>query len=278
MPFAYRHVPSLLCVFLAVAMGAAEGVASQQAPAEPAGAAARLRARAPEVRVTDDRIALALERLIAASPTANEALNALSRSGLQVAIGSPSQLATLPDSAGGPAAEERRALLGTPTGRTGTDEPSVAWVVFRASGPAPIQGQPDGGTVERVWLAIEIDSVEAWIRNAYRRDSQSRIEQDLLAILAHEFVAHVGSVAATRRMQDFCDDPTPEQRREAARPLSWGEPPPLNHPSTACSLRVENRVRREINRALELRGNQALPVRRSYTLEVMHFARARLRG
>lgn len=44
----------------------------------------------------------------------------------------------------------------------------------------------------------------------------------------------------------------------------------------ACPIHVENRVRREVNQALDLKGDRALPLRTNYSLEVMNFARAHL--
>jgi hypothetical protein len=119
------------------------------------------------------------------------------------------------------------------------------------------------GTVERAWVAVEADSVELWIRNAGEGDVEWRIDQDFLAILAHEFVAHVGSIAATKQLEDFCDDPPTGADFSDSREL-------------ACSIRVENQVRRELNRALGLKGDRALPLRTNYSLEVMNFARAHL--
>jgi hypothetical protein len=66
--------------------------------------------------------------------------------------------------------------------------------------------------VERVWLAIEVDSIERWIRATGWDEADARIRADLLATLAHEFVAHVGSIAASRRLADFCDDPHGAER------------------------------------------------------------------
>jgi hypothetical protein len=117
--------------------------------------------------------------------------------------------------------------------------------------------------VERAWVAVEADSIELWIRNAGGKDVDWRIDQDFLAVLAHEFVAHVGSIAATRRVEDFCDDPLTDAE------LS-------DSPEMACSIRVENQVRRELNQALGLKGDRALPIRTDYSLEVMNFARAHL--
>jgi hypothetical protein len=112
-------------------------------------------------------------------------------------------------------------------------------------------------------VAIEADSVELWIRKAGGKDVDWRIDQDFLAILAHEFVAHVGSIAATRRLEDFCDDPLSDTQVSDPREM-------------ACSIRVENQVRRELNQALGLEGDRALAIRTNYSLEVMNFARAHL--
>ncbi|MBV9772594.1 MAG: hypothetical protein JO040_01505 [Gemmatimonadetes bacterium] len=257
-----RRLPPLVLPFLCALLAGTGGpgaVRAQQPSAAP-------RPAAPELRVTDPRLAAALERLAAGSPTAAGVLDRLAASGLPVTIGSPAQLAALPDSAGGPAGDERRALLSAPGPRDRSGEPPIAWVMLRA-----------GTAVERAWVAVEVDSVEAWNRRGGGRDADARIEQDLLAILAHEFVAHVGSVAGTRRVADFCDDPTPAQRGRSARALARGEAPPSDGEAASCALRVENRVRRELNRGLDLRGDRALPERESYALDVMNFARARAR-
>jgi hypothetical protein len=107
-----------------------------------------------------------------------------------------------------------------------------------------------------------VDSIERWIRATGWEDAEARIRADLLATLAHEFVAHVGSIAESRRLADFCDDPPP------------GHGPRTSRHDAAFSIRVENRVRRELNRGLDLRGAARLPERRSYALDVMNFARA----
>src|SRR5690606_24081459 len=104
--------------------------------------------------------------------------------------------------------------------------------------------------VARVWLAIEADTVESWIRQAGFPDVEQRVHQDYLAILAHELVAHIGSIALSRQMGDLCDDPTPEQRARSAAALSRGDPEPVDGDSAACALQVENQVRREINEVL----------------------------
>jgi hypothetical protein len=223
------------------------------------------------LRVTDARLAHALGVLVSASTTAAAALGSLSAGGLPVVIGTPAQLAALPGTAGGPDDGELHALLyGTESGRDDAGS-AVASVVFRAASSG---GGPRSAVVERAWIAVEVDSVEAWVRRAGYRDAEERIHHDLLAILAHEFVAHVGSVAGTRRMADLCDDPTPAQRRRSGEARARGEAPPLDGEMASCALRVENRVRREVNRALGLRAHRALPPRYSYSLESMNFARA----
>jgi hypothetical protein len=246
-----RRIRALTFSWMVGALGAACPVAGQAA-----GAAAPL----PNVRVTDARLVTALERLVAASPTAARVMDALRASGLEVALGTPAQLASLPDAEGGPAPEERSALLSDPSTAPTPDEPPIAWVVFRVDAPPAGAHRGDPGTVDRAWIAVEADSVEAWIRDVTDGDAQRQIQADYMAILAHELVAHVGSVARTRRLADFCDDPPPGtgmDRRELA-----------------CSLRTENQVRRELNRSLGLKGTDAFPERRNYSLEVMNFARA----
>lgn len=256
-PSLYRRVTSALGLALisgGIAPGcgpvAAQDVAKHQAPQ-------------PRLHVTDGRLAAALRDLAAASPSAAWVMDALSTSGLEVAVGTPAELAALPDSEGGPAPGERSALLADPSGNPSPDEPPIAWVVFRVSAPLPDAPAQALGTVDRVWVAIEADSVEVWIRNDGGTDVDWRIHQDFLAILAHEFVAHVGSIAATRRLEDFCDDPLTGAEVADSREMS-------------CSIRVENQVRRELNQALGLKGDRALPRRTDYSLEVMNFARAHL--
>jgi hypothetical protein len=268
--------PAVVAALLAVL--AAAGSARAQPATEPVPATVQgsVGAEVPELRVTDPRLAAALEVLVAASPTAARALEALGRSGLPVAIGTPAQLAALPESAGGPDATERRLLLAAEDESGPLHESPVASVMFRAAGASGHGAEhAPAGLVERVWIAVEVDSVEAWIRGSGQRDADVRIQHDLLAILAHEFVAHVGSVAGTRRMEDLCDDPSPEQRRRSAEARARGEMPPLDGEMASCALRVENRVRGEVNRSLRLRGSRALPPRYGYSLEVMHFARVR---
>ena len=217
----------------------------------------------PKVYVTDGRLAAALRQLVAASPSAARVMEALSASGLEVIMGTPAELAALPDSEGGPAPSERSALLAEAGANSSPEEPPIAWVVFRVSAPPPDAPAQALGTVERAWVAVEADSIELWIRNAGGKDVDWRIDQDFLAVLAHEFVAHVGSIAATRRVEDFCDDPLTDAE------LS-------DSPEMACAIRVENQVRRELNQALGLKGDRALPIRTDYSLEVMNFARAHL--
>ncbi len=214
----------------------------------------------PGLRVIDPRLAAALDRLAEASPSAAAVLRDLAASGLSVAIGTPAELAALPDSEGGPTPDEEDALLAQAGSDPGAGaEPSVAWMVFRVAGPSPDGGLEAMGRVERAWVAVRVDSVAGWIHRAGLADADRLIEDDLLVILAHEFVAHVGSIARSRRLEDFCDDPVLGE--------GTGE--------LACSLRVENRVRRELNRGLGLTGDRRLPQRRSYALDVMNFARAR---
>ncbi len=217
----------------------------------------------PKLHVTDGRLAAALRQLVAASPSAAKVMHALSASGLEVVIGTPAELAALPDSEGGPAPRERSALLADASAISSPEEPPIAWVVFRVNAPPPDAPAQASGMVERAWVAVEADSVELWIREAGGKDTDWRIDQDFLAILAHEFVAHVGSIAATRRLEDFCDDPLSGAGVSGSREM-------------ACSIRVENQVRRELNRALGLKGDRALAVRKNYSLEVMNFARAYL--
>lgn len=217
----------------------------------------------PKLYVTDGRLAAALRQLVAASPSAAKVMDGLSASGLEVVIGTPAELAALPDAEGGPAPRERSALLADASANSSPEEPPVAWAVFRVSAPPPDAPARALGTVERAWVAVEADSVERWIRKAGGKDVDWRIDQDFLAILAHEFVAHVGSIAATRRLEDFCDDPPFGAEVSGSR-------------ETSCSIRVENQVRRELNQTLGLKGDRALPIRTNYSLEVMNFARAHL--
>ena len=107
--------------------------------------------------------------------------------------------------------------------------------------------------------------MERWIEDSGAPNAQEHIRDDFLAILAHEFVAHVGSLARSKRIEDFCDDPPPSADGSAR---SAGD--------LACSLRVENQVRRELNSGLGLEGSHRLPERRSYALDVMYFAKAYL--
>ena len=242
--------------------------AKSDTPVPAPGAADRLRARAPHLQVLDEHLAAALELLVSASPTADRAVDAVVGSGLPVTIGRPAALVALPEAAGGPDASERPWLLAR------ADHAPVAWMVFRATTVFGRSRQLQPRRVERVWVAVEVDSIEAWIRRSGAPEQEAAIQQDLLVALAHEFVAHVGSIARRRRVEDLCDDPSPEQRRISARAAARAGPPPTNGEAAACALRVENRVRRELNRSLGLRGKQALAPRRSYSLEAMRFAAA----
>ena len=200
-----------------------------------------------EVRVTDPRLARAFGRLIDGSPSAARALGDLAASGLPVAIGTPTDLASLPDAEGGPAPVERTALLaGSAPGRT----ESPARVVFRLDRE---------GAIERAWIAVDVDAMDRLEQRAWSGEARERLDDDLLATLAHEFVAHVGSVARTRRVADFCDDPPAGDHADEA---------------LACSLRVENRVRAELNEGLGLTGQRRFPRRDSYSFDVMNFSRA----
>jgi hypothetical protein len=214
----------------------------------------------PTLRVTDGRLASALRQLVTASPSAARVMDALWASGLEVAVGTPAELAALPDWEGGPAPSERDALLSDPSTAPTPDEPPIAWVVFRVS--APPANAPAGavGTVDRVWVSVEADSVEEWIRGVTDGAANRLIRQDYLAILAHELVAHVGSIARTRKLADFCDDPPPSESMDPR--------------AQSCSLRVENQVRKELNHSLGLKGSDKFPERKNYSLEVMNFARA----
>jgi hypothetical protein len=213
-------------------------------------------ANGPAIQVTHPRIAAALEQLAAGSPTAARTLRAIAEGGLPVAIGTPVELAALLEGEEGSAPRERDALLAQLAEGSATD-PSLAWMVFRVA--------PDGeglGRVERAWVVIEVELIARLIHESGDAEAEQRIDADLLAILAHELIAHVGSIAATHRLEDFCDDPTPDASRS-----EWSS-------GLGCALEVENRVRRELNRGLDLEGAARLPRRTSYALDVMNFARA----
>jgi hypothetical protein len=216
-----------------------------------------LSAQHTPLQVTHPRLQAALERLGAGSPTAARTLRALAEGGLPVAIGTPVELAAMLEREGGAAVQEREALLAQLSDGAGA-APAVAWIAFRV---APDAAGLD--RVERAWVVVEVDLIARWIHETGDQEAEARIEADLLAILAHELIAHVGSVATTRRLEDFCDDPVPGARSIAGDP--------------GCSLRMENRIRRELNRGLRLRGAAQLPERRSYALDVMNFARAQRR-
>jgi hypothetical protein len=210
------------------------------------------------VQVTHPRLEAALQLLAAGSPTAARTLAALAESGLPVAVGTPVQLAALLEQEEGPAPRERDALLAQLAAEDAAD-PSMAWMVFRVAPDAEGRDR-----VERAWVVIEVDLIARWIHEADGPEAEEKIEADLLAILAHELIAHVGSVAATRRLEDFCDDPAPDG---AVRAAEWSA-------TLGCALEIENRVRAELNRGLELDGAARLPRRTSYALDVLNFARA----
>lgn len=202
----------------------------------------------PALHVTDSRLAAALSRLVAGSPSAAHALSALAESGLPVAVGRPVDLAAVAPEDGGPEQLERMALLSEADGGAGAADGAFAWVVFRV---APRE------RVERAWVVVDVDRIDAAIRARRAQDADALVESVLTVALAHELVAHVGSVARSRSLADFCDDPAPGTGRRDAQ---------------ACSLQVENRVRRELNRSLGLKGARRLPERQSYALDVMNFA------
>lgn len=203
----------------------------------------------PRVTVTDSRLAAALSRLIAGSPSADAVMDALAASGLPVAIGTPSDLtrsASVDDS--------ESALLPDASGLASSAEPQIAWVAIRVAVPE-VGGL---GTIERVWVVVDADRIAQMIHEQNRPRADDRIEDDLTIALAHELVAHVGSVAGSRRVEDFCDDPVPGSGAEGR---------------LACSLQVENAVRRELNQSLGLRGARRYVDRSSYALDAMNFAR-----
>ena len=235
---ARRGLQALFLLSVAIARAAAPGALSAQAP----------------LQVTHPRLEAALIRLAAGSPTAARTLAALGEGGLPVAIGTPLELAALLEREGGTGAGEREALLAQ-LSASGEAEPAVAWMAFRV---APATDGED--RIERAWVVVEVELISRWIRESGDPDAEARIEADLLAILAHELIGHVGSVAASRRLEDFCDDPAPGARGSSR---------------LGCSLEIENRVRRELNRGLKLQGAARLPERRSYALDVMNFTRAR---
>jgi hypothetical protein len=202
------------------------------------------------VRVTDVRLEAALLRLIQGSPTARSVLAALAESDLPVVVGTHAQLASLPDAEGGPEADERRAMLNQMIGLGDDRELQKAWVAFRAR----VVRQHE--LVERAWILIDVEGIERLIRAQGRPDSEARIQNDLTIALGHELVGHVGSIARTKDLDDFCDDPSPA----ASRLMPLG-----------CSIRVENKVRRELNDNLHLQGARRFQERRSYGLEVMNF-------
>lgn len=218
--------------------------------------------RQSTLHVTDARIDAALTRLAANSATAARALKTILGSGLPVTVGQPLELASLPTDEGGPDPLERDALLAQLADAPSPSDPAVAWTVLSL---APRRSDGTLGAVERAWVAIDVDAVEAWIHESGVDAPGARVQEDLMVILAHELVAHVGSVAATRRIEDFCDDPGPDWRRGPEEPSA-----PL-----ACSLIVENRVRRELNQSLGLEGPARFAERTSYALDVMNFERAR---
>lgn len=206
---------------------------------------------APLVTVTDSRLAAALSRLVAGSPSADAVMDALGASGLPVVIGTPSDLvgsASVHD-------DSVSALLPDASGLASSAEPRIAWVAIRVLVPE----EGGLGTIERVWVVVDADRIAQMIRDQNRPHADARIEDDLTIALAHELVAHVGSVARSRRVEDFCDDPAPGSGAEGR---------------LACSLQVENAVRRELNQSLGLHGFRRYVDRSSYALDAMNFAGA----
>jgi hypothetical protein len=208
---------------------------------------------AADLTVADRRLAGALSRLLAGSPTAAAVIAALVESRLPVSVGTHGELAR------GNEGEEPGALLPEAASLASSLEPQVAWVAFRVAMPEP--GTAESlARIERAWVVVDVDLIEALIRATGGSDVEARLEDDLVVALGHELVAHVGSVARTRRVEDFCDDPPPGVGAQGR---------------FACSLRVENVVRRELNESFQRKGARRLPERRTYALEVMNFARGR---
>ena len=193
------------------------------------------------IQIGDARLHAVLQRLLVGSPTARAVVQDLTESGLQVSIGTPAQAPAL-------GAETRADGFAG-----GASSESLAWMAVRVAPAA--NGEH---LVERVWIAIDVQEMADRIARVAPARADAMLEADLLVTLAHEFVAHVGSIARSRRPDDFCEDPTPASQSIDA---------------LGCSVRVENRVRRELNRGLGLRGPDRLPERLSYSLEVMNFAR-----
>ncbi len=268
-----RRISALVLSVIAATSLPFEFASAQAAPPVSLPAAADSRPWGRTVRVTDPRLAEALGFLADASMTAANALTDIRGSRLPVTIGTREQIASLPEREGGLSPDEREKLLAMPAPTAAESGAAMAWVMFRA-----IESEDEEShRVARVWLAIEADTVESWIRQARFLDEELRIHQDFLAILAHEFVAHIGSIAATRKMGDLCDDPTPEQRLRSAAALARGGPEPADGDLSACALQVENQVRREINGVLTPRGIRLLPMRNNYSLEALNFEQARRR-
>lgn len=217
-----------------------------------------LRAQAPErpglaLQVTDARLAATLGRLIAGSPSAGAVIDALAASGLPVTIAAPQDAAS--ETMEGATAVG--ALIPDASGLASRSDPQLAWVALGVSVPTGTTYRDTAGHIDRAWIVIDVDRIQALIRARDVPDADARLEDDLTIALGHELVAHVGSVAVTRRVEDFCDDPAPGGGAGAA---------------SACSIRVENVVRRELNRSFALHGSRRYVERTSYALEVMNFA------
>ena len=119
--------------------------------------------RQPTLHVTDARIEAALARLTAGSVTAARTLTSILESALPVAVGQPLELALLPTDEGGPDPLEQDVLLAQLADAPSPSQPAVAWTVLSL---APHQLDGTLGAVERAWVAIDVDSVEAWIRES----------------------------------------------------------------------------------------------------------------
>jgi hypothetical protein len=91
------------------------------------------------------------------------------------------------------------------------------------------------GRIERAMVILDLDALDGAYEHAGAPPHER--EDDLDALLGHELISHVGSIAKSRDLADMCEDPPP---REIL----------LNGGGAACALQEDNRIRGELGSRL----------------------------
>jgi hypothetical protein len=155
----------------------------------------------------------------------------------------------VPDGARGPGGEGRAGREAGLAGEVGGPEGTGGEVAHVERAGAGTQGGAadalgEGADTEaRLAYAVVVIDLD-YLRRAHALEGGTfqAFLDDVDAILAHELIAHVGSLALSRRYADFCADP------DAAALASGAE-----SVQQACSLREENRVRKDLGLPLRSR-------------------------